>query len=377
MRLWLLLVLALNGCQSAPEPRPTEAPPQYWQDAHFNDKPQLLSPDALFEVTDEMAALLQGIRPVRNKNERLNQLIEWLFERNTLPIRYNAEMTVAPKEVMVYRQGNCLSLSVFTAIMARHWELEAQLQRVSIPPRWSRSGDLITLSQHVNIRVKTGEMGANVLADAAYRIVDFQRGYGRYAFRTKPISDEVAASFFYHNIAANWLIEGKLDQSYWAVKKALELAPGEMDSWNLLGLVYRRKGLMKEAESVYRYVIGIDNKDPSVWQNLAVLYNLEGRQQEANDAKHRADALMPENPFDYIDQGEQALAVAQVAKAKALFERALRIDDINEEALWGMAKAYRRLGQDDLARKMIDRAIALASTPDMERQMRQWQQANL
>lgn len=375
MRLWLLLVLALNGCQSAPEPRPTEAPPQYWQDAHFNDKPELLSPDALFEVTEPMTALLEPVRPQSNRSDRLKQLMERLFDN--AKIRYNAERTLPASEVLNEGEGNCLSLSIFTAVMARQWDLKAELQRVAMPPRWSRSGDLITLSQHVNVRVRTSEVGSHILGDGDYRVVDFQRGYGRYIYRTKPVSDRTAASFYYHNLAANWLIEQNHDFSYWAVKKALELAPGEIDSWNLLGLLYRREGLLDQAEAVYRHALSLDAKQPSVWQNLSVLYLVQGKEQQAQQARDKSDALMPENPFDYIDQGEQALAVAQVAKAKALFERALRIDDINEEALWGMAKAYRRLGQDDLARKMIDRAIALASTPDMERQMRQWQQANL
>ncbi|WKE64154.1 hypothetical protein PVT67_10655 [Gallaecimonas kandeliae] len=372
MRLWLLLVLILPACRSLPpEPHPP-VPQGYWQDAHFSVHPALPSQAELFQITPQMQSLLDSKHAEPNKADRLQELLILLFKTIQPPIRYHAEMTLPVSEVMTLRRGNCLSLSMFTTVMARAWGLKAELQRVAIPPRWSRSGDLITLSQHVNVRVKTGEPGDNVLGSSYYRVVDFQKGYERYGLRAQPISDEVAASFFYHNLAASWLVNGKLSESYWAVKKSLELAPLEGDSWNLLGVIYRRADLLPEAEAVYRHALVLEAKQPSVWQNLSVLYHQEGKEAMAKQARQESLKLMPENPFDYIDQGEQALQDDHIAKAKDLFGKALEIDDINEEALWGMAKAYAALGQTFLARKFLDKAVALASTPEMAAAMAAW-----
>ncbi|ROQ29876.1 tetratricopeptide repeat protein [Gallaecimonas pentaromativorans] len=357
--------------------RPREVPHVLWQDDAFGVRPELVSPQMLFDVPPALAALLDKNRQDIDRAKRLQALLALLFHDLDTPIRYHADMNLTPSETLQQRLGNCLSLAIFTAVAARYWQLPAQVQSVAIAPRWMRNGDLVTLSKHVNVRVKTQDLGDNnVIGENGYRVVDFQQGYERYRFRAQPISDRQAAALFYHNQSVNWLVEGHYSEAYWAAKTSLMTHP-ESETFNLLGVIYRRAGLPKAAEAVYQYVLAFDETDASVWQNLSVLLNAQGRPLEAANAKVKAARLMPDNPFDFIDQAELLLADGHVAKAKTLYEKALEIDDINEEALWGMAKCYYLSGQAQLALRFVDKALLLASTPQVHERILQWKAAHL
>lgn len=377
MRLWVLVFLVLAGCQSTTQERPREVPHVLWQDDAFSVKPELVSPQVLFQVPQALTTLLDNSRQDIDRAKRLQALLTLLFKDLDAPIRYHADMNFTPSQTLEYRLGNCLSLAIFTAVAARYWQLPAQVQSVAIAPRWMRNGDLVTLSKHVNVRVKTQDLGDNnVIGENGYRVVDFQQGYERYRLRAKPISDQQATALFYHNQSVNWLVEGRYSEAYWAAKASLMTNP-ENETLNLLGVIYRRSGLPEAAEAVYRYVLRFDGNDASVWQNLSVLLNAQGRTLEAASAKVNAVRLMPDNPFDFIDQAEQLLAEGHVAKAKALYEKALEIDDINEEALWGMAKCYYFSGQSQLAGRFAEKALLLASTPEIHDRILQWKETHL
>ena len=49
------------------------------------------------------------------------------------------------------RAGNCLSLVIMTSALARHLGMPVQYHSVFVEETWSRSGDLLVSSGHVNL----------------------------------------------------------------------------------------------------------------------------------------------------------------------------------------------------------------------------------
>ncbi len=78
-------------------------------------------------------------------------LIEALYEKAQLKLEYDATRTKTAAETFATRSGNCLSLVLMTAALAHQLDLPVVYQSAYLDPTWSRSGDLLFASGHVNV----------------------------------------------------------------------------------------------------------------------------------------------------------------------------------------------------------------------------------
>jgi Flp pilus assembly protein TadD len=111
--------------------------------------------------------------------------------------------------------------------------------------------------------------------------------------------------------------------------------PGFAGGYNTLGVIYRQRGLDEYAERAYRAALATDDQDRAALDNLAQLYESQGRAGEAAPLRAALRRIEREPPFQQFDLGRAALARGDYAEAREHFERALARDpDYHEFHYW-------------------------------------------
>jgi len=285
-------------------------------------------------------------------------LVEALHTKAQLRLEYDAELTRNAAEAFEARAGNCLSLVVMTAALARHLQLPIAFQALTGHETWSRSGDLSFVNGHVNITV-------------AKRLVDRLGAYDgdgqlRIDFGTLPVgrgqalhvvSEATILSMFMNNRAAEYLVRGAIDDAYAHAREAVVQDPSYAGAYNTLGVIYQRRGLSAAAERAYREAVGRDANHKAALQNVAQLLQQQGRTAEAALFQQRLTALERDPPFAHFDQGVAAAKAGHYAAARDHLLREMKRDpDYHEFHFWLAVSLY-GLGDVEQARKHLDVAM--------------------
>lgn len=75
--------------------------------------------------------------------------------------------------------------------------------------------------------------------------------------------------------------EGGLSEAARLLRKALELRPSDVDTWNSLGVVLVRQGDTTGGMDAFRQALHLDPNQPEAHRNLAVTLDRQGRSTEA------------------------------------------------------------------------------------------------
>jgi Flp pilus assembly protein TadD len=343
------LILALSacllaaGCATAPPP---PVPERLLVDEAFGPPAQRLDAEAVFALSPAMRRYLDvEIAGLLRRMGRQRGLVEALHKREHLRLEYDAEVTRTAAEAFDARAGNCLSLVVMTAALAKHLDLPIQYQALVGEASWSRSGTLTFINGHVNIsvakRLVDRLVGAD--ADAAVQLSFGSLPAGRGA-ALHVVSEATILAMFMNNRAAESLVQGDAAQAYAFAREAVLRDPGYAGGFNTLGVVYRRHGLAGAAERAFAHALGIDPEHRAALDNLALLFESQQRPAEAAPLRAALRRLETEPPFQQFDLGHAALARGDYAAAKAHFERALKRDPDYHEFHHALAIALAGLG---------------------------------
>ncbi|MGY5858863.1 MAG: tetratricopeptide repeat protein [Candidatus Thorarchaeota archaeon] len=86
---------------------------------------------------------------------------------------------------------------------------------------------------------------------------------------------------------------GKTDEALEALTKAVELDPNNVSNILPLGFIYLQKGNLDMAQSLFEKSVKLRPKVAVVWQMLAQVYTLQGKEKEAADALANAQKYTP------------------------------------------------------------------------------------
>jgi Tfp pilus assembly protein PilF len=357
---WLAVfaALLLAACATPPPAVPPPSP-SLFEDAAFAAPKHVPDANAVFALSPAMHAYLE--RDIAASIRQLGAqrgLVEALHTKAQLRLEYDAELTRTAAEAFDARAGNCLSLVVMTAALARHLQLPIAFQALTGHETWSRSGDLSFVNGHVNITV-------------AKRLVDRLAAYDadtqlRIDFGTLPIgrgqalhvvSEATILAMFMNNRAAEYLVRGAIDDAYAHAREAVIQDPTYAGAYNTLGVVYQRRGLPVAAERAYREAVARDAEHKAGLQNVANLLKQQGRVAEAALFQQRLAAIERDPPFAHFDQGVAAAKAGQFAVAREHLLREMKRDpDYHEFHFW-LAVALYGLGDVPQARLHLDAAM--------------------
>jgi tetratricopeptide (TPR) repeat protein len=357
-----LLLPLLGGCVGVPPPSaPVE---DLWLDAAFAPPAQPVDASSVLALSPAMKRYLEvEVAPLLRSRGRHRGLVEALASRAHLSLAYDTESTRTAAEAFDARSGNCLSLVVMTAALAKHLELPIRYQVMVGQEAWSRSGTLSFINGHANIIV-----GQRLVdrVNGAYTDSDLQLDFGNLAAgrgaSMRTVSEPTVLAMFMNNRAAESLLLGDASQAYAYAREAVRRDPLYAGGLNTLGVIYRRQGLPDAAERAWRRALAVDEAYGATLANLAQLYESQGQPARAAPLRERLARLEAEPPFQQFDLGHEALARGEYAKARDHFLRALKRDPDYHEFHYELALALAGLGDARGASEHLQRAVDNSTT---------------
>jgi len=146
-------------------------------------------------------------------------------------------------------------------------------------------------------------------------------------------------------------------------KKAIELAPGMATAYNNLGLCYYHQNQNELSIQSYRRAIDLGRNlpHPSAWPylNLAIVLRLMNRPAEAETDLQEAILLDPKFAQAHFQMGAVLDDAGHANAAISEFRKAALLDPNYAEPHFALARIYRKLGQDETARKEVQSYLRL------------------
>jgi tetratricopeptide (TPR) repeat protein len=350
-----LLAGALVGCASAPP----LVPPDALLDAGLFAAPhEQVRTDDVFALSDEMRAFLRTdiATQLRREGPQIG-LANALQHRAQLKLEYDSARTRNAAATFAARSGNCLSLVIMTAALAKELNLTVAYQSVSVEETWSRNGALLIASGHVNITLGRRLVDIRSSHDVPLLMIDFLPPEEIAGLRTREIGERTVVAMYANNRAAEAIADGRLDDAYAWAAESVRTDPRFLTAYNTLGVVYLRHGDLAPAARVFERVLADDSRDTRALANLAVVYERQGRGEEAKATHARLAALEPYPPFHFFDLGMAAVERNDWRTAREMFAREVARSDTYHEFHFWLGVADWRLGDEAAARRHLSLAI--------------------
>jgi len=355
-----LLAVLLSACASAPPP---PQPSALLADHLFAAPSEPVSTDDVLKVTDAMRRYLAVdiADQIRIKGAQAG-LVDALYRRAQLKLEYDAATTKTASEAFDARSGNCLSLVLMTAALAHELKLSVRYQSAYMEEAWSRNGNLLFASGHVNITLGRRILDAGTMRDYNPWTIDFLPAEELRTLKVRDIDEHTVLAMYANNRAAEALARGKLDDAYaWSVE-ALRKDPTFMNSYNTLGVVYMRHNDLVQAERVFSYVLEREPKNTRALANVAETYTRLQRTADAAAARTRLAAVEAVPPFHFFNLGLDAAKQSDWRTARDFFAREVARADYYHEFHFWLGLADWQLGNVTQARKHLQLAMDNSTT---------------
>ena len=361
----LFVALALIGCAA---PKKVGLEPQgLLRDAEFKPPAQKIpAAEEVFAASPEMRAYIQEdpafLSMVRRYGER-DALIESFRARPLLRLDYESSMTRNAAEAFAARSGNCLSLVIMTAALARELHVPVHFQVVYTDESWSRNGDLYFVAGHVNLSLGTAlrSSGITSLVEPDLLVIDFVPPDSLRGYRRMEVDERTIIAMYYNNRAAESLEAGATEEAYWWARAAVLAEPHYLSAFNTLAVVYRRHGNSTMAETALREVLRLEPENVQALSNLVLVMRGQHRDGEADQLQAKLSEIQPYPPFKYFDLGVEAMKLGDFNKARDMFKREISRSAFYHEFHFWLALADYALGDVREAGKQL--ALALENSP--------------
>lgn len=355
----LILSVLVVGCATVPAPQPNPL----FRDQLFAPASQRISADDVFALSDDMRNYLRTeIADQLRFEGPLRGLVDALYSKGQLKLEYDAEITRNAAQTFAARAGNCLSLVIMSAALAKEVGLTVRYQQVLVDDAWSRSGDMYFSSAHVNLTLGTIQRERVLDESNAAMTIDFLPQQDIRGLRLRALEEQTIVAMYMNNRAAESLARGQVDDAYWYAREAIERDPKFLSAYNTLGLTYRHHGNLPEAEQVLARVLELEPANTEVMSNLALVLRDEGRIAEAEALTRKLQQLQPYPPFYFFNLGMAAMRERDYRKARDLFTKELERDAYYHEFHFWLAAAYLGLGDTKQARAQLELALQNSST---------------
>lgn len=341
--LTVFAMLMLTACQQMQHPEKiSDVQALLHAGAFAQVSTEVETPEQIFALPE---SLIQAARAevliFDSPHERSLALLKFIFREQQDPLEYVNNATLTALQTYEQREANCLSLTILSYSLAKALGFKAQFQDVQIPEYWiTRRGGSV-LNGHVNLQVippyqKT--TGRALLGAQSSYTIDFEMDNRREQLPVRKLTEQDIVALFYNNKAADAMLSQQFDTAFRYLQQAVRHAPDVSTTWNNLAVLYRQKGLFAEAERAYLYSLQLDPSHVNTMANLALLYELMGRTQQAQALQRKVDYARQQNPYYFIMMGNEALQRADLNEAELAFHRSIKLMPGSSEALAGLAR---------------------------------------
>ena len=310
-------------------------------------------------LSEEMRAFLKHYVPSKgSRQQKLDALLYALMHKGTLGIDYNPASTYTARDTFENQSGNCVGFSVLFVAMARELGLSVKFNKVEIPPVWGFQGKSTFLFyKHINSIVKLGP--------GVDKVVDINIQRYQHHYRQKKLNDNEAMAQYFNNRGVDYLLAKDYASAFNYFRKGLSLDHKAEYIWSSLGTLYRRAGLLSDAEAAYLQGLTFDSRNLVILNNLSHLYKAQGRYEVAEKYRRRVESARKNNPYYRFALAQKAFANNNYDEAMREIEVALKKKKREHQFWYLAARISDRLEGSELAGEYLQRAMALAEDPDV------------
>jgi Flp pilus assembly protein TadD len=130
--------------------------------------------------------------------------------------------------------------------------------------------------------------------------------------------------------------------------------------WVNMGAIYRMSDQYDAAEKSYFRALQLDSQDRSAMNNLVVLYDKMGREEEHSYCVERVDRYRTSNPYYHAWLGDKAGEAGDLGQALSHYKQALALRPDDSRLLYSVGIIHYKLDDFDSATAYIERAITEA-----------------
>jgi Flp pilus assembly protein TadD len=291
------------------------------------------------------------VDPQQGDYSKLRRLLYALMGDGTFDLVYE-DRTRTALETFRDQRGNCLSFTNMFVAMSRYLGLDAKFQEVKVPPDWSVSGQTLVFNLHINTQVDL-ETYTDQMVD--FNMYDFRLRYDR-----QIISDNRARAHYFNNIGVERMLAGDILLALANYRESIRADSSFSPAWVNLGILYNRGTYPNYAEAAYLQALQVDDGNLVAMNNLAFLYDQEGRTELAAEYQNRVQSHRKRNPYYHYQLAREAFDSEDYPTAINHLKIAVRKNKNEDMFYFLMSLSYLNNGDKEAARRWMRKAEEIA-----------------
>jgi len=361
-----------TACTTVPKVAKTPTPvveekipyPPVLDGSFFGDEIEIIENSEVYDLTEEQKNdFLEHFHDRKNRTINPHKRVYEFLESRLDSFDYYSDTSNA-SESLKQNKGNCLSLAILTKSLADLADIDIDYQLVETEPVFQKEGNLLVSSQHIRtvlfdpIAVKPGNFSFSI----SRIIIDYFPTYNSRILRK--VEEDEFFSMYYSNKATEALLQNNINQSYWYLRKALELKPNDSNAINIMAVIHERAGYADYAEELYlfgiRYAkskISQEQQYLDLLNNYHALLKRQNRDEDAALIEKRIGRRQVPNPFKWISMGNTAYNNRDFSKALSYYRKASKLAPYLHEAHAGIARAQFEMGHRKSAKQSLEKAL--------------------
>jgi len=276
-----------------------------------------------------------------------------------LGLRYEPLATGTAAETLATRAGSCLSFTSLYIALARRAGLDARFREVVRSVQWDLLGDFVLMNRHIAAYGEIPQFGTYTMDFGIVESDEPTLGH--------VISDARARAQHFNNLGALALTNGDAAASVRYLTRALTIDPNLAYVWSNLGTAYMHLDDAERAEAALRHAAELVPYDVTPLNQLARLFEIDGKPDLAQTYLDRAGQARLRNPYVLFQRGLEARKNGEMDAAISYLRRAVQTQPDDIQFLIELGQTYRMAGRFDRAKATFLDANSRATTSDERR----------
>ena len=351
-------IVWLCGCAATTLPAPVYPLPADPYAALIETAPFGVAPDDdMLALPPEADALLADVlKSAPTPLQKINAIGALFGPEGALGLRYEALKSGTAAETLKTRVGSCLSFTSLYIALARKAGLDARYREIVSATQWDMIGDYALLNRHIAAYGEITNFGTYTMD---FGVVDS----GEWTLG-RVISDSRARAQHFNNLGARALTDGDAVAAVRYLTRALVIDSSLAYVWSNLGTAYMHLSDPTRAETALRHAADLMPYDVTPLNQLARLFEVEGKPELAQTYIDRAGAARLRNPYVLLERGIEARKIGSFEEAISYMQRAVRTQPDDVRLLVELAQTYRMAGRLDRAKATFLDASSHVTTAD-------------
>jgi predicted TPR repeat methyltransferase len=159
--------------------------------------------------------------------------------------------------------------------------------------------------------------------------------------------------------ASSCIASGRLGLAEDICREIVKLSPRTSEAYNILGLIYQERGMIKEAIAVLHKAVDLDASNANAFFNLGTILGQQGQYDQAAVALQKGLAIAPGTPKARNNLGLALARMGKLDDAISSLEKATELDGHYGDAWFNLGDAYYCRGKLQKAAEAFQRCIRL------------------